>query len=170
MTSVEQLSVNGRYALTKSDFSQERAPQTVAPWNFPEPVTRENFLAFVIKSYAVSRGAPKAQAFYIHFVGDRIGLDTRQTMKAFGDAGGWLALTSSERSFFLETWHAVSAHGEEYGPGFDVKDIDDEIKSDIEDKVVGYYRLYREGLLRWDVTKMTDEEVWSHIRLLRSKK
>ncbi len=67
------------------------------PYRLGDRVSRENFSSFLILSFALSRGKPKAQVLFFLLVDKVTGFDYKNTLTNFFTAGGWSALLPAER-------------------------------------------------------------------------
>ena len=76
-----------------------------------EPVTRENFNSFLIKSFAVSRGQYHSQITYFRWIKEKNGFDYVPTLKNFIEAGGWNTFSDQEKEKFNQAFARVGIHG-----------------------------------------------------------
>lgn len=76
-----------------------------------EPVTRENFNSFLIKSFAFSRGQYPDQITYFRWISDKNGFNYQPTIRNFIDAGGWNVFSDQEKENFTKAFEGVGRHG-----------------------------------------------------------
>ena len=85
-------------------------PSTLRPYRFPEEVTRENFIAFIARSFLVSRGDADKQGYWLDFARAHTGFHYTTAFSWLLDHGGWNALTPDEQSYFTDCLLRVKAH------------------------------------------------------------
>ncbi len=97
-------------SLSIIDFG--RPPEVLQEFRVGDPLTRENFVSFIIQSFAISRGRPEAQWLFFEWLMDKndqyAGLS--ETLKAFVVKGGWEILSSAEKEQFLSAFRMVKKH------------------------------------------------------------
>lgn len=108
------------YSLTTADFTEEKKPQAVELWKFPQQITRPNFISYTVQSFGASRGCPEAQAMYMHLVKARTGFDGFVANRAFKTSGGWHCLTQQEQEYFQTMFVSVRRHQQK---GLDCKKL-----------------------------------------------
>ncbi len=108
-------------------FNQK--PTSIAPYEFGQDVTRENFVNFLILSYAVSRGNFVIQKVFFVMYKRKFGFPWKHVIQDFYENGGYDALTEDEQQIFKKAFRSVSAHMEEY--------IEIEIEDEIRDEIDG---------------------------------
>lgn len=107
------------------NFKQK--PTSIAPYEFGEDVTRENFVNFLILSYAVSRGNFVMQKVFFVLNKRKFGFPWKHVIQDFYESGGYDALTKEEQQIFQNAFRSVSAHMKEYAE----IEIEDEIRDEI---------------------------------------
>lgn len=112
------------YSLSVEDFKKH--PQNLAPYIFPQKVTRENFIDWYSQSFKVSAGFIEAEVLWMSYVGIRTGFDAYKSLLAFEDAGGMEGISPSEREKFETDFNRVKTHSindinseEDYQEAFD---------------------------------------------------
>ena len=91
-----------------SDFSHP--PSEVADYRAGERVERSNFVSFLVKSFAISKGEPKMQYVYFRWLEDAVGFKWRQSFSNLLEAGGWKCLSGEEKHKFVEAYKNVGKH------------------------------------------------------------
>ena len=76
-----------RFVTTK-DFQKEKPQHPATKYSSFEPVTRDNFAALLIKSFAVSEGEFSRQKIYSEWLKIKIGFNWEKTLRNFIRAGG----------------------------------------------------------------------------------
>lgn len=82
----------------------------VSRYTLGEKVTRENFTAMFIQSFAVSRAALAAQVAYLEWLRIHRGFDYRTTLENFRDADCLESLSDPEQERFENAFMRVKAH------------------------------------------------------------
>ncbi len=109
------------------DFNQK--PTSIAPYEFGQDVNRENFVNFLILSYAVSRGNFVIQKVFFVMYEKKFNFPYKQVIQDFYESGGYDAFTEEEQQIFQKAFRGVSAHMEKY--------IEMEIEDEIRDEIDG---------------------------------
>lgn len=109
------------------DFNQK--PTSIASYEFGQDVTRENFVNFLILSYAVSRGNFVMQKVFFVMNERKFGFPWKHVIQDFYESGGYDALTEEEQQIFQKVFRGVSAHMNKY--------IEMEIEDEIRDGING---------------------------------
>lgn len=100
------------YLLSFWDFEVSYEP-VMKVYKPGERVTRDNFVPFIIWSFAISRGTPQGQAAAMEWVHQHTGFDQKETGKNFNLAGGIASLSEGEQQYLLQAIKGVRKHGEE---------------------------------------------------------
>lgn len=108
------------------DFTE--APAVIEDYRFGDPVTRGNFINFLILSYAVSRGSFVIQKVFFEMMQHKVGLDHKETIKRLFEAGSFEALSSEEQGLFTQAFRCVKKHSEV----FEEIEIDDEMRDEFD--------------------------------------
>lgn len=108
------------------DFSQQ--PTIISPYNFGDMVTRENFINFLIMSYAVSRGNFVIQKVFFEMMRQKIGFQYELNIENLYNSGSFQALSKEEQNTFTQAFRSVKKHLEE----FIEMEIDDEIRDEFD--------------------------------------
>ena len=98
------------YRLKEGDFSPENVPENPANYHFPEPVNRENFNAFLMDSFAQSKGDLWSHKKYFRVLEAASGFDSDASIRNFLRAGGWEVLSQAERDEFELRFRRVGGH------------------------------------------------------------
>jgi hypothetical protein len=88
----------------------QKKPRSIERWNFPEPITRENFINFLILTFAVSRGVRNAQGMFCKYTEVRTGSPVFDIFESLVSVGGWNRLTPEEQQTFLRAFHGRTKH------------------------------------------------------------
>lgn len=75
-------------------------------------LTRNNFTAFLIYSFAVSRGAPLAQVAFIKWYGQKYNTDVSAIFEEFTNKSAFHALSTNEQDMIISAYNAVGKHEE----------------------------------------------------------
>jgi len=98
------------HTTSQVDFAE--TPNVLEPYEFGHPITRENFVNFLIDSFSKSRGNIVAQAYQWVWLGRNSGIDVPNLIKNYFRGGGYSALTPQENIVFERFYFRVSKHGE----------------------------------------------------------
>jgi|GEM_PF-6589537 len=101
------------YSISREEFLVQ--PKDIQPYKPGDKVTRENFVNFLILSYAISMGQPAVQYFFMQWLRLKYGFDYSSTLDNFLDTGGWKVLSENERNKFKQQFYRVSKHREKVG-------------------------------------------------------
>ncbi len=118
------------YSLRIGDFSDENKPKIMQPWEYPQPVSRDNFIPYTVAVFGFSKGSPTIHAMYMQLIRERTGFDGFTSNSAFKSAGGWNALSTEEQTYFKEAFKSVFRHGAERRyepPGNRFKSVGEEL-------------------------------------------
>ncbi len=118
------------YFILQSEFKS--APNNILPYSPLERVTRENFVNFLIRSFAISMGQPVAQVFFFVWLNMRTGFNWEQTFENFVRAGGWDVFSEEEKKIFKNSFMKVSMHTDKY------------MEFEIDDEIIIYIRISKE--------------------------
>ncbi len=99
------------------------------PYEFGQDVNRENFVNFLILSYAVSRGNFVIQKVFFVMNEKKFGFPYKQVIQDFYKNGGYNTFTEEEQQIFQKAFRGVSAHMKIY--------IEMEIEDEIRDEIDG---------------------------------
>lgn len=94
------------------DFSNKDIQ--ITPYNFEDLITRENFINFLIMSYAVSRGNFVIQKVFFEMMQQKVGFQYKLTIENIYKGGSFQALSQQERDIFTEAFRSVKKHLEKY--------------------------------------------------------
>ncbi len=99
------------YALSEEDFS--RFPEVIEEYKFRDKVTRENFINFIIQSFAISRGNLGSQINFCRYLLYKEGFDYRRTFQAFCKKyDSFDQLSPEEQNLFFSSYGKVKKHQE----------------------------------------------------------
>jgi hypothetical protein len=99
------------YSLKLDDFSKDHVPTAIKKWEYPLPVSRDNYIPYTVAVFGFSKGSPAIHAMYMHLIKERTGFDGFASNKAFMAAGGWNTLSPEEQAYFEEAFTSVARHG-----------------------------------------------------------
>lgn len=108
------------------DFSKN--PENIISYNFGDAVTRDNFINFLLLSYAVSKGNFVIQRVFFLLMEEKIGFPYKDTIQNFFKNGSYEALSKEERNLFFKSFRNVKKHLQIY----EEIEIEDEIKDEID--------------------------------------
>lgn len=112
------------------DFKQKA--EKIVEYNFGDKVTRENFINFLILSYAVSRGNFVIQRVFFLMMEEKVEFPYKATITNFYEHGSFSeALSKEEQKIFFQSFRNVAKHMEVY------EEI--EIEDEVRDEVDGLY-------------------------------
>ncbi len=106
-------------------------PTQIIPYNFGDIVTRENFIYFLIMSYAVSRGSFVIQKVFFEMMKQKVDFQYEATIESLFESGSFEALSKEEQGVFTKAFRSVKKHLEEF--------IEMEIEDEIRDEFDGLY-------------------------------
>ncbi len=92
------------------EFALSQEEGGMEPFISGAPLTRANFMDFYIQSHDGSYGSFGAQVIKLEWYAINQGVDYMGLIRQCCEAGGWAALTESERQVFMDAFNAVSAH------------------------------------------------------------
>ncbi len=116
--------------LTEVDFTC--APQEIIKYEIGSPISRENFVSFFMKSFAVSRGRIEVQLLFFKWIQRKQGFDFLAALGSLLLAGGWNAFTPEEQKMFLDGFRHIKKHTDKW---LDFE-YEDEIINEIEGVVM----------------------------------
>ncbi len=111
------------------DFTQK--PEKIVPYNFGDVVTRDNFIHFLVLSYALSRGNFVIQKVFFIMMEKKIGFQYEATIENLYNNGSFESLSEEEQGIFEQAFRGVKKHLEKY--------IEIEISDEIRDEFDGLY-------------------------------
>ncbi len=101
-----------KYSLTKKDFKNH--PLQIEPYEFPQRVTRDNFVNWLMQSFTHSRGDVDSQVLWMKYIGLKTGFDSYTSLLAFEGVGGLTGAISHEEGVqFKDAFTRVKAHKNE---------------------------------------------------------
>lgn len=109
----------------RTEFFTEE-PEEIISYQFGDPVRRENFINFLIYSFAISRGDIAVQQVFFKWISKTSGVNVEDIIDQFGVSGSVHALSQKEVKVFEDAFYAVSKHHkvfQEHAP----EEVDDEI-------------------------------------------
>lgn len=95
-------------------------PVNIEGYKFGENLTRENFLNFVVDSFAKSRGNPSMQAYYYTWVDMHSYPQTLKVLDDFIDPSQKIKLTKQELLHFNTEYQKVLKHSKPINPKFEL--------------------------------------------------
>ena len=95
--------------MVESSFFLEK-PEIISDYQHGEVVTREKFICFLEKSFAVSVGIYPRQLLYMEWVRTKNGFEYVSVIQDLIKNGGWKLLTKEEREHFLTVHANVPKH------------------------------------------------------------
>ncbi len=111
------------------DFSTQ--PKEIITYNFGDMITRENFINFLIMSYAVSRGNFVIQKVFFEMMQQKVGFQYEEVIKNLYKCGSFEALSQQEQDLFIQAFRSVKKHLDNF--------IEMEIEDEIRDEFDGLY-------------------------------
>jgi hypothetical protein len=63
------------YSLKLDDFSKDHVPTAIKKWEYPLPVSRDNYIPYTVAVFGFSKGSPAIHAMYMHLIKERTGFD-----------------------------------------------------------------------------------------------
>ena len=118
-------------------------PTELIPYNFGDTVVRNNFVYFLILSYALSRGNFIIQKVFFTLMEKRFGFHYEETTENFYNEGGFDAFSKEEQGIFMNAFRNVKKHMEKY--------TELEIEDEVRDEVNGLYdRPLNEGTIAFN--------------------
>jgi hypothetical protein len=106
-------------------------PTEIVSYNFGDTVVRNNFVYFLILSYALSRGNFIIQKVFFTLMEKRFDFHYEESIKNFYNEGGFDAFSKEEQDIFMSAFRNVKKHMEKY--------IELEIEDEVRDEVNGLY-------------------------------
>jgi hypothetical protein len=116
--------------IKKTEFFKNE-PEHIDEYHFGDTITRENFINFLIFSFAISRGDITVQQIFFKWVNKTNESDVENIISQFGESGSIKVLSKSEIDVFEKAFNSVRTHHKVY-LGFEEEDLDDEIVDGLE--------------------------------------
>jgi uncharacterized Zn finger protein len=107
------------------DFKQQK--HAVLPYSLGDPVTRENFVSYLILSFAVSRGHPEIQRMFFQWTEKTAGFPFPSILEDFVTSGAVEVFSREEWDMFKNAFLKVKKHSE----FFDASEFDDELQDEL---------------------------------------
>jgi hypothetical protein len=111
------------------DFSKK--PEKITPYNFGDTITRENFINFLVLSYALSRGNFVIQKVFFIMMEKNVGFQHESVVNSLYENGSFDAFSNEEQEIFVKAFRGVTKHLEKY--------IEMEVMDEIRDEIDGLY-------------------------------
>lgn len=151
-SNARELAKRHTYSFSREDL--KKPPLAVTPYVFGNPVTRENFAAFIVWQFGVSRGSRFAQQIACEYVELQTGFNFRNAYRSYIDAGGFSILSPGEQTKIREALHRVGKHNkdgilEEFPENLDTElnELAINKESLLQEKVPGAEKLSRTDFL-----------------------
>lgn len=106
-------------------------PEKINPYNFGDVITRENFINFLVLSYALSRGNFVIQKVFFIMMESKVSFQYKDVINNLYENGSFDALSNEEQEIFVRAFRGVAKHLEKY--------IEMEVMDEIRDEVEGLY-------------------------------
>ena len=107
------------------DFSKPN--HSILPYSPGDTVTRENFVPFLIVSFAVSRGYVEIQKMFFQWTQKTSGFPTTIVLENFVTNGAAETFSREEWDMFKDAFLKVKKHSE----SFDPSEFDDELQDEL---------------------------------------
>ena len=88
----------------------KKPPTRIDDFKVGDTLTRENFITFLIMSFAVSRGQAHVHVAFLDWMKQKSGFDYLGVIKSFCEAGAWGNLSYTERQMFLNAHKSTKQH------------------------------------------------------------
>ena len=98
------------YFIPSDKFKFEAAPELPLPYIFPELVSRENYLGFLIDGFFKARGWIGFHRDHWGLVSKYTGFQWKKTLGIFLENGGWDILGMEEKQRFIGVAERISQH------------------------------------------------------------
>src|SRR5579872_6710870 len=92
----------------------KEAPITLTNYKDGDIPTRENFISFIIFSFAISRGEPGIQQMYFRWVEKATNFNCQEMLDNFVEVGAFDTLTLDEQKKFEAAFIHVKSHTEKF--------------------------------------------------------
>lgn len=91
------------------EFSNYK-PTQLQEYQFPKPVTRNNFASTLARSFSISGGDSRRHILYLEFLKIQTGFNYESTLDNFIKNGGWNTFSQEEKQLFMKSFNSVKRH------------------------------------------------------------